>query len=377
MPTFDIVKESQPSKTFRVASVMGKFDLQSEKIQERFVGNIDVPNEWQIGLIVGKSGTGKTTIAKQLFPDSYITSYNYNSETIMDDMPKDCSVEQITSAFNAVGFSSPPSWLKPYNVLSNGEKMRVDLARAILEDQNIFVFDEFTSVVDRNVAQIGSYAMQKAIRKSNKQFIAVTCHFDVEDWLLPDWVFNTDTMTFRVNEGQKKNRPSLNVEIRQSKSWQETKNVWRAFSKYHYLNSEINQNVKAFYLYCNSELCGFFAYMTFPHAQIKNVKKISRIVILPDYQGIGLHKVLTEICCSHLVNLGYRVIGQTSHPAVIKYRKNSTNWICKKIGRGSKSSKAGSTLKSKIKTKNTGAEAKNQSINKITTSWEFVLKTAD
>lgn len=120
-------------------------------------------------------------------------------------MPSNRSVEEITKAFNAVGFSSPPSWLKPYQVLSNGEKMRCDLARAILSDDELFVFDEFTSVVDRNVAKIGSFAMQKAIRKqSNKKMIAVTCHFDVEDWLLPDWVFNTNDMTFHLCEAQKK-----------------------------------------------------------------------------------------------------------------------------------------------------------------------------
>ena len=181
MPTFDIIKEVKPKQTFRVASVIGKFDLQSEHIVEQFKGNIELSNNWQIGLIVGKSGTGKTTIAKQLFPNSYITSFEFKEESILDDMPKDCSVEQITFAFNSVGFSSPTSWLKPYSVLSNGEKMRVDLARAMLEDKNFFVFDEFTSVVDRNVAQIGSFAMQKAIRRTNKQFIAVTCLFDVQD----------------------------------------------------------------------------------------------------------------------------------------------------------------------------------------------------
>jgi ABC-type ATPase with predicted acetyltransferase domain len=221
MPTFDIVKQVKPKKTFRVASVIGKFDLQSESIVEHFIGNIDIPKDWQIGLIVGKSGTGKTTIAKQLFPDSYVTNYKYEAETILDDMPKSCSVEQITSAFNSVGFSSPPSWLKPYSVLSNGEKMRVDLARAILEDAEMFVFDEFTSVVDRNVAQIGSFAMQKAIRKTSKRFIAVTCHFDVLDWLLPDWVFNTDTMTFEDFKGLKKKDPtsSLRYSITQIKQY--------------------------------------------------------------------------------------------------------------------------------------------------------------
>ena len=205
MPNFDIVREVKPKKTFRVASVMGTYDLQSENIKEHFCGNIDMPKDWSVGLIVGNSGTGKTTIAKELFPNAYITSFEYTHETILDDMPKGRSVEEIIKAFNSVGFSSPPSWLKPYAVLSNGEKMRCDLARAILSDDESFVFDEFTSVVGRNVAKIGSFAMQKAIRKQkNKRMIAVTCHFDVEDWLLPDWVFNTNDMTFHLCGAQKK-----------------------------------------------------------------------------------------------------------------------------------------------------------------------------
>ena len=84
-------------------------------------------------------------------------------------MPKNISMTNIYKAFNSVGLSSVPCWLKPYSVLSNGEKMRCDLARALLSENDMFVFDEFTSVVDRNIAQIGSFAIQKAIRKSNKK----------------------------------------------------------------------------------------------------------------------------------------------------------------------------------------------------------------
>ncbi len=132
MPNFDIIRESKPEKTFRVASVIGKFDLESEHIVEHFQGNIDMPKNWKIGLIVGSSGTGKTTIAKELFPDSYITDFKYEKQSILDDMPEDKSIEEITRTFNSVGFSSPPSWLKPYSALSNGQKIRVDLAKALL-----------------------------------------------------------------------------------------------------------------------------------------------------------------------------------------------------------------------------------------------------
>jgi ABC-type ATPase with predicted acetyltransferase domain len=196
MPSFDIVREIKTPTGFRANSIVGKFDLTLNNYQEKFKGNIDLPKDWKIGLIVGNSGTGKTTIAREIFGENYFNGFEYSGETIMDDMPKEKSVDEICKIFNSVGFSSPPSWLKPYHVLSNGEKMRVDLARCILEDQDRIVFDEFTSVVDRTVAKIGSLAISKSIQKTNKQFIAVTCHHDVEAWLQPDWVFDTDSMVF-------------------------------------------------------------------------------------------------------------------------------------------------------------------------------------
>lgn len=347
MPTFDIIKEVKPKQTFRVASVIGKFDLQSDHIIEHFQGNIDFSDNWQIGLIVGKSGTGKTTIAKQLFEYAYITNFEYLAETILDDMPKECSLEQITNAFNSVGFSSPPSWLKPYSVLSNGQKMRVDLARAILDKNDFFVFDEFTSVVDRNVAQIGSFAMQKAIRKTNKKFIAVTCHHDVEDWLLPDWVFNTDSMTFQSLEGQKKNRPEIKFEIFNTKD----KSIWKMFAKHHYLSHSHNNAANVFIATINDEIAGFLSVLHFPHPKAKNIKKVHRLVILPDYQGAGFGiKFLNEIGNIYKKQK-HRYNIMTSSPSLIFNLKKSKEWSCIRYGRVSEAKKGvleGTTSKNRI-----------------------------
>ena len=332
MQNFDIVKTANPKKTFRVASVMGKFDLQNNQIQERFTGSIEPQSDWQIGLIVGKSGTGKTTIAKQLFPDAYITSFEYTAESILDDMPENKSVEEITRIFNAVGFSSPPSWLKPYSVLSNGEKMRVDLARAILSENELFVFDEFTSVVDRQVAQVGSFAMQKAIRKTQNKFIAVTCHFDVADWLLPDWIFETDTMTFRNCEGQKKNRPELKFKIYETPD----KNYyWKMFAKHHYLNHTHNNAARVFIAAVNDEVCGFCSVLHFPHATAKNIKKVHRLIILPDYQGLSIGIRFLNQVGKIIQSEGNRYTITTSAPSLIFGLKKETNWRCSNIGRNS------------------------------------------
>lgn len=200
MQDFDILRESEVDKTFRVAQIENDFDLNTEKTVERFKGTFDLPENWQVGLIVGGSGTGKSTIANEIFKGNVIKGFKYTHKSVVDDMPDDMSLKEISKLFYSVGFGSVPSWLKPYRVLSNGEKMRVNIARALAE-KDLIVFDEFTSVVDRKVARTASMAISKAIKKSNKQFVAVSCHFDITEWLQPDWVFNTDTMQFSFITG--------------------------------------------------------------------------------------------------------------------------------------------------------------------------------
>lgn len=167
------------------------------KLEKHFIGSLPIEgDDWQIGVIVGRSGSGKTSIAKQLFSDAYIKGFEYRSNCVLDDFPEELQTSDITHMLCSVGFASPPDWLKSYDRLSQGEKMRVDIARALCLDKSLIVFDEFTSVVDREIAKISAFAISKAVRRSCKKFIAVTCHYDVVDWLEPDWVFCTDTMEF-------------------------------------------------------------------------------------------------------------------------------------------------------------------------------------
>ena len=86
--------------------------------------------------------------------------------------------------------------------------MRVDIARVLCLQQRDIVFDEFTSVVDREIAKVSAFAISKAVRRQKeKRFIAVTCHYDVVEWLDPDWIFCTDTMEF---DRKKENGRPLN-----------------------------------------------------------------------------------------------------------------------------------------------------------------------
>lgn len=213
MSDFNIVKNVEIDNTFRVAKIKNDFDVKEQHLTENFVGKIDMPENWNIGLIVGGSGTGKSTIGYELFGDKIFDNFEYKSKSVVDDMPKNSSIDDITKMFYSVGFGSVPSWLKPYHVLSNGEKMRVDLARKLLES-DIIIFDEFTSVVDREVAKTMCIAIKKMMNKNKgKKFVAISCHYDIVEYLQPDWMFDTNEMkqVFQLAHDLHKNMKSESV----------------------------------------------------------------------------------------------------------------------------------------------------------------------
>jgi len=215
VPTFDILRHSVPSESWRAAKVRSQYDIRGKRIEERFVGELPLPQEWQIGVITGRSGTGKTTLARELWPEAYVTSYQWQAASVIDDFETTDDVG-LFKMLHRVGFGSIPSWLKPYSVLSQGEQMRINLARALLDERLLIVFDEFTSTVDRTVAQFACRAVRKAIEATGKQMIVVSCHDDFIPWLQPDWVFSTDDM-----EMKKKTTRG------QSCSWTSTKQAQR------------------------------------------------------------------------------------------------------------------------------------------------------
>ena len=291
---FNIVRKNKTDKkSFRVAQVFSQFDLQEENLGEHFEGCFDIPEDWNVGVIVGKSGTGKSTIAKELFGDT-ICNFEYSANSVIDDFDKSIPFSDIIATLSSVGFASPPSWIKPYNVLSNGEKMRVDLVRAILSNKPIVSFDEFTSVVDREVAQLGSFAVQKAVRKNNKKFIAISCHYDILDWLEPDWVFCTDDMSFKMTRGVHR-RPQIKLDIRK------TRGYWRYFRKYHYLSHNFSKRALEFTAFYKDKPVGFIAIQSYPHPVHHHMKLVHRVVVLPDYQGIGIAQNLLNFCCHYVV----------------------------------------------------------------------------
>jgi len=319
MPEFNILRTADIRRTPRVQQVEGIFDLKADEVS-REEWTVSMPleeQEWNVGLIVGASGSGKTTIATEVFGDA-VKEFNWKEgESIVDSFPDTMSIKDITYALSSVGFGSPPNWLRPFHVLSTGEQFRANLARAIVSD-GLVVLDEFTSVVDRTVAQIGSHSMAKAVRRRGGQFVAVSCHYDIVDWLQPDWLYEPADNQFTWRSVRR--RPEVSLSIRRV-----DKRAWSIFSRFHYLSQSINQSATCFVAFMGETPVAFVGVLSFPHATASGWR-LSRTVGLPDYQGLGIGTVMADRVASMMRATGKPVYDRMAHPAMIWTRAKSTNW---------------------------------------------------
>ena len=316
-----ITVRSDVSPSFRVAEIQGRFDFQQDNVEESF--SVELPvldGDWTIGAIIGPSGSGKSTVAKQYLGNRMVGAFDWDRDkAVIDCFPERFGGMEVAEVFSAVGFSSTPSWLKPFHVLSNGEKFRCELARSLLSDTDIVVFDEFTSVVDRTVAKAASHAVQKFVRKNgNKKFVAVSCHYDILDWLRPDW--ELDMASQQLARGCLRQRPAIRLRVARCHH-----SAWRLFRRHHYLSHELNRSAICFAAFWEQEPVGFFSFCSnLGHGSLL----AHRLVVLPDYQGLGLGSRLIDLCCSILAGgIGKDVGVKTSHPGLIRSMKSSRNWM--------------------------------------------------
>ncbi len=323
-----ITVESRVADTPRVAQARGMFDLPADAVS-RVTWTVDLPLDekpWNVGLVVGPSGCGKSTVARRLWPDEVRRAAALawpEDRSVLDAFPASQGIKEITALLNAVGFSSPPAWLRPYHVLSTGQQFRVALARLLAEAEAenlpLVVCDEFTSVVDRTAARVGSAAVAKAVRGRGQRFVAVTCHEDVFDWLQPDWVYRPAEGAFAWRCLQP--RPALALDVFRCKV-----EAWDLFRAHHYLSHALARSAVCFLAVTRGRPAAFSAWLPFVGRGPRR-RREHRTVVLPDYQGVGAGNALSDFVASLWKGLGWGAVSTTTHPALIRGRQRSPNWL--------------------------------------------------
>jgi len=310
--------------SYRAARVKSLFNAENGCNWEHVA---DLPLEgmdWKIGLIVGPSGSGKTSLGSKIFDNGGIHDLYDNwdsSKPIIDCICPDGDFNKVTGSLAAVGLGDVPAWLRPFNVLSNGEKFRAGLARLICEKPNKVVVDEFTSVIDRQIAKIGAAAFSKSWKKGNGQIVLLSCHYDIIEWLEPDWVYDTREARFSRDCLR---RPKINLEI-----YKVTGSAWKYFKKHYYLDLPMPVAAEYFVGVIDNEIVAHVAVTPLFTAK---AYRATRLVVMPEWQGVGVGTVfLNAICQYHLEGNGrkgykYTTFFHTSHPQLCGYLRNSKKW---------------------------------------------------
>lgn len=305
-----------------------EYVYESYDIQNKEESNVTIENniriddfDWNIGVIYGGSGTGKSTllktfgeIAQPIFDNDKSLISNFDWMT----------PEQATHLLSAMGLSSVPCWLRPHATLSNGEQYRANLAYCVAKsrENDVILIDEYTSVVDRDVAKAMSNALQKYVRREKKKIILASCHFDIMEWLNPDWIYSPNKRRVERPDCLRLERPKINLEIFRCRY-----ETWKIFKQHHYLSEDLNPAAWCYVILWNDKPVSFMAILPFPGVGDAKTRRISRIVTLPDYQGLGIGKALVDYFSALYWKIGSQMYIRTINPALgISLTRDKMNW---------------------------------------------------
>ena len=312
------ILESEVSLTEIDKQIFKDFDYEFNGKTTFKIPHLKVSEDFQIGVIYGSSGSGKSTLLKQFGENKKI--FWDNTKSIASHFE---SKEEAIDKLSAVGLNSIPVWGKPRNILSNGEGYRADLAKLL--DNNI-VIDEFTSVVNRDVAKSCSHSLSKYIKKNNlKNIVIATCHDDILEWLEPCWVYQTDAKKF-ASRGLQRRKIEIDVIDGDRK-------LWEIFKDHHYLNEQLPHAVRCFLAIWEKKVVGFGASIFLPgkipplyEGDSRKKWRGCRTVILPDFQGLGIGTRFSDAIADIHIENGFRYFSKTSHMRMGQYREQSNKW---------------------------------------------------
>lgn len=258
---------------------------------------------------------------------------------IVDAIAPAGSFDEVTAALASVGLGTVPAWLRPYRVLSNGEHFRADLARLICEAPARVVFDEFSSVVDRHIARFGALAFQNAWRRCGTdhlrdagkivgrfpqapQCVLLSCHYDIIEWLEPDWIF--DTAIGKYSGRGLGRRPRFELEL-----WETDWRYWPLFEPYHYL--KLPRMIAA------TNYVGTVDGEPVTHVAVSTRQgfveaRACRLVVMPEWQGAGVGLRFLDAVAARWTagenryGLMLSTLFHTSHPGLAAALRRSPAW---------------------------------------------------
>jgi ATPase subunit of ABC transporter with duplicated ATPase domains len=265
--------------------------------------------------VTGDSGSGKSTFLRLFMGElqnqtrkcvNFSDVKADDNEVVIDSIGS--SQEEGMALLSVVGLSEAFVMLRKYKELSEGQKYRSKLAKMIAEQGDAFFIDEFGATLDREMAKVLAYCIQKWARRNKKMVIVATTHKDlIED-------FNPNTVIDK-KFGQTKQvkyysaTPQEFSLVKNMRIEEASKEDYEILKVFHYLQGNPAAVKNRFKLTYKDEIIGIIVYtMSFRALKYRNqlfpeyknniqrvnreILRISRVIFHPKFRGIGLAQVL-------------------------------------------------------------------------------------
>jgi ABC-type lipoprotein export system ATPase subunit/GNAT superfamily N-acetyltransferase len=176
--------------------VMDSFGITTKTIRTRLAGPVNLTAQaGTITFVAGSSGCGKSLLLACLDPQwrsdtvemhGSIAPADYSASWLTPFPPQATLFEFLAGkhgadrAFDAlarVGLSEALAFLKPFELLSRGQRYRAMLADLTLGDAQIWLIDEFCSDLDPLTARIVAHKLRETVRREARiAFVAAANH---------------------------------------------------------------------------------------------------------------------------------------------------------------------------------------------------------
>lgn len=193
--------------------IMDGFGINSKTIRTRLVGPIEFSAPaGTVTFVAGSSGCGKSLLLSSLDPDWKSETINKLSSVLpkkysvgwLKRPPNDAMLFEYLAAkhgadrtFDAlarVGLSEALLFLKPFEMLSRGQRYRAMLADLLLGDADVWLLDEFCSDLDPFSARIVAHKLRETVRAEGRiAFVAAANHSHFISALKPHKVLCLNT----------------------------------------------------------------------------------------------------------------------------------------------------------------------------------------
>lgn len=177
----------------RASMVMDHFGIEFETGQHVIASNLELElPESGIVLFTGESGSGKSSMmratAAQLTAQGRgvinVDELDLGEEILVNSL--DLPFAETLQLLASCGLGESHLLLRTPAELSDGQRYRFRLAKAVSLKPAWILADEFTATLDRKLAQVVAFNLHRISSRTGIGFLLATTHDDIVDDLAPD-----------------------------------------------------------------------------------------------------------------------------------------------------------------------------------------------